>query len=476
MIKACYINGQWQPPLEPTPWQLDNPADGSLILNTQLAGAADADAAVQAAAAALPAWRSTPRAERAAYLYKIADALEASKDKLAALSTRNNGKTLLEAEFDAADAAATYRYYANLISSRPECREAPCSAEHMRMLRYDEPIGVCALITPWNFPMVTTAWKLAPCLAAGCTAVLKPSEFTLLPELELGDILTSIGLPAAVVNIIAGGKEAGEALTAHPLIDKISFTGSNRVGEAVMRQAANGIKNIGLELGGKSAILLTDDIDIDAALPWIISGFCFNAGQMCSATSRLLVPEHLHDALIAKLIPEVKRLNTGDGTNPNNQLGAITTQTQFAAICAYLQTAADEGLHCLTGGSPLTGAGRFIPPTVYDNVPVESRLWNEEIFGPVLLIRTYRNEAEAVQEANRGQYGLVGTVVCRDTARAIRIAQQIRAGHIWINSEQIVPPDSGWGGFKQSGIGRELGEDGLSAYLGSKHILIPKTG
>lgn len=471
-LKTCYINGAWQAPLQATPWQLHNPADNSVLLNTQLAGEQDANAAVLAAAAAFPKWRDTPRQTRANYLHKLANALETHRHELAKMTTLNNGKILAEAEYDVADAIACYRYYADLITTLPECETLPCSIDNIDMLRCEEPLGVCALITPWNFPMVTTAWKLAPALAAGCTVVLKPSEFTLLPEMALGDILSEIHLPNGVANIIAGDASVGAALTTHPLVDKISFTGSNKVGETVMRQAATGIKNISLELGGKSAILITDDIDIETTIPWIINGFCFNAGQMCSATSRLLIPATLHDALIPPLIDAVKTLKTGDGLNPDNQLGAITTQNQYHTIQHYLQIAREEGLQCLTGGAALTGKGQFIPPTIYDNVPTNSRLWNEEIFGPVLLIRTYHDEAEAIQQANLGEYGLVGTIACKDRTRALHLARQIRAGHIWINSPQIVPPDAGWGGFKQSGIGRELGKDGLHAYLGSKHILM----
>lgn len=476
--KICYINGQWQPPEQASAWQLHNPATGEVILNTHLASAKDAAKAVQAAAAAFPAWQNTVRAERANYLEKLAQQLENNREQLAQYSTLNNGKPLQEAELDVADAVSCYRYYAELIRNRPDSIEQPSMVKHLTMLRCEEAIGVCALITPWNFPMVTTAWKLAPALAAGCTVILKPSEYTLLPEMMLGDYLSAIKLPAGVVNIIAGGEAVGSALTTHPLVDKVSFTGSNNIGETVMRQAATGVKNLSLELGGKSAILLTDDIDLEAAISWIIGGFCFNAGQICSATSRLIVPEKLHANLIPALTEAVAQLNIGDGFNRDNHIGAITTAAQFARIQQYFDIAKTEQLHCLIGGTVAATngqeKGQFIRPTIYDRVPPDSRLWNEEIFGPVLLVRTYENEQEAIDMANQGSYGLVASIACRDTTRALRLARAIRAGHIWINHEQIVPADSGWGGFKQSGIGRELGEAGLEAYLGSKHILLPK--
>lgn len=471
--KNTYINGSWQA-VKGKAWTLYNPATGKALLNTHLSTQAATDLAVQAAAKAFLTWRHTTHAQRADYLDKIASGIEARAALLVQLSVLNNGKRQLEAEIDVADAAACYRYYAELIRNQPE--ETKLSApDGMTLLRRDLPIGVCALIVPWNFPMVTTSWKLAPALAAGCTAVLKPSEFTLLPELVLGDILTETGLPAGVVNIIAGDAEAGAVLSSHPLIDKISFTGSNRVGEIIMRQAATGTKNISLELGGKSAFIVCEDVDIDAACDWIMGGIFFNAGQICSATSRLLLPARIAEAVLQKLVEKTEKIRVGRGDDPAHDMGAITTAAQYQRILDYFQIAKAEGLTLRTGGHAVSeNEGWFIAPTIYAPVSPQSRLWCEEIFGPVLVCAVYETEEEAIAIANDSDYGLVAAVASADTTRAKAIADQLRVGYVWINSEQIVLSNAGWGGFKQSGIGRELGTGGLAAYQASQHTLIPQ--
>ena len=450
-----------------------DPSVGEVIATTQLCSKAQVDAAATAASNALLSWSQTTVSERADYLNAIADAINQQFNKLVGLSALNSGKPIEEAKIDVGDAIACYRYYANLIVSQSTLTEVTTNEAGIRLLKTLAPIGVCALIVPWKFPMVTTSWKLAPALAAGCTVILKPSEVTLLPELMLDNILSAIGLPKGVVNILPGAAEVGAAITSHPLIDKISFTGSNGVGEKVMIQAAKGIKDISLELGGKSAIIVRVDADIDHACDLIIGGIFTNAGQICSATSRLLLHSDIAQNLFTQLKIKTNSLQVGDGFDPDTQMGPLVSQQQQMQVQKYLDIAAEENLDCLTGNNALDKQGYFASPTIYIEVPTDSRLWQEEVFGPVLVSTTFVDDTEAIRLANDSKFALAATIVSADEQATIEMALQIQAGHLWINEQQIVLPEAGWGGFKQSGIGRELGPDGLSAYQKSKHILLP---
>jgi len=452
---------------------LYDPSVGEVIATTQLCSKAQVNAAATAASNALLSWSQTTVSERADYLNAIADAMEQQFNKLVGLSALNSGKPIEEAKIDVGDAIACYRYYANLIVSQSTLTEVTTNEAGIRLLKTLAPIGVCALIVPWKFPMVTTSWKLAPALAAGCTVILKPSEVTLLPELMLGNILSAIGLPKGVVNILPGAAEVGAAITSHPLIDKISFTGSNGVGEKVMIQAAKGIKDISLELGGKSAIIVRANADIDHACDLIIGGIFTNAGQICSATSRLLLHSDIAQNLFTQLKIKTNSLQVGDGFDPDTQMGPLVSQQQQMQVQKYLDIAAEENLDCLTGNNALDKQGYFASPTIYIEVPTDSRLWQEEVFGPVLVSTTFVDDTEAIRLANDSKFALAATIVSADEQATIEMALQIQAGHLWINEQQIVLPEAGWGGFKQSGIGRELGPDGLSAYQKSKHILLP---
>ncbi len=438
-----------------------------------MCNSAQVESAVNAAARAYPSWSQTSVNERARYLQAIADTMEQQFDKLVGLSVLNNGKPIAEAKIDVSDAIACYRYYANLINAQTTWSEVTTNETGIRLLKTYAPVGICALIVPWNFPMVTTAWKLAPALAAGCTVLLKPSEVTLLPELMLGNILSAIELPKGVVNILPGAAEVGAALTSHPLIDKVSFTGSNVVGEKVMRQAAKGIKDISLELGGKSAVVVCADADIDYACDLIMGGIFTNAGQICSATSRLLVHQDIAQLLFETLKTKTEGLKIGDSFAADTQMGPLVSAQQLAQVKKYIDIATAENLNCLTGGEILERQGYFATPTIYTNVPVSSQLWTEEVFGPVLVSTTFADDAQAIELANDSKYALAATIVSANETAALEMALQIQAGHIWVNEQQIVVPEAGWGGFKQSGIGRELGAAGLSAYQKSKHVLLP---
>ena len=489
VLNAAYINGDWTTiealaadadELSSSKAGSDNandhalydPNSGEVIAMTRLCTSAHVALAVSAASEAAASWSQTTVSERARYLNAIADRMEQRFDTLVGLSVLNNGKPIEEAKIDLGDAIACYRYYANLIIEQATWSEVSTLESGIRLLKTYAPVGICALITPWNFPMVTTSWKLAPALAAGCTVLLKPSEVTLLPELMLGNILSEIGLPKGVVNILPGAAEVGAAMTSHPQIDKVSFTGSNVVGEKVMSQAAKSVKDISLELGGKSAIVVCADADIDHACDLIIGGIFTNAGQICSATSRLLVHEDIAQSLFETLKAKTENLKIGDGFASDTQMGPLVSAQQLNQVKRYFDIATAEHLDCLTGGKIIDGTGYFARPTIYTNVPTTSQLWLEEVFGPVLVCKTFADNAEAIRLANDSKYALAATIVSADETAALAMALQIQAGHIWINEQQIVLPEAGWGGFKHSGIGRELGADGLSAYQKSKHVLL----
>ncbi|CAM4096962.1 aldehyde dehydrogenase family protein [Vreelandella rituensis] len=478
VVDHQFINNQWVPSAGTRQLDVMNPYREERIAQVTAGGAQDVEAAVQAAKQAQPAWQVLGGTARAAYLDGFADALEARRDALMTLSATNNGKPLVEAGIDLDDAIACYRYYAGQAKALDTLQGELVSVamEGVEARIYHDPVGVVGLITPWNFPLVTSAWKLAPALAAGCTVVLKPSEVTPLPEQVLAEIAIEIGLPAGVLNLLNGdGEGIGAPLTNHPGVDKISFTGSNRIGEAVMQAAAARTARVSLELGGKSPILVMEDADPAQAADWVMAGIYFNAGQICSATSRLLVHESVAEALYAALAERMDALTLGDPLAEGTDLGPLTSAKQRDAVQLYLDIAEQEGLTAVRDGKhrTLPSQGYFLAPILYRDVPVESRLWQEEIFGPVLCARSVTSEEEAIRLANDSIYGLAATVISGDPERARRIGRQLKAGSIWYNSEQLVLPETAWGGFKRSGIGRELGPWGLGAYLEVKHVVGP---
>ncbi len=455
-----------------------NPTTEAVIAEVTAGHPEDVDAAVAAARRALPAWQALSGRERAVYLEGFAEALSRRREALMHLSSTNNGKVLAEAGIDLDDAIACYRYYAGEARRLDERQGqlVPLEMDGVEARCYQDPVGVVGLITPWNFPLVTSAWKLAPALAAGCTAVLKPSEVTPLPEQVLAEIALEVNLPAGVLNLLHGdGEGIGAPLSCHPGVDKVSFTGSNRVGEAVMRAAAAGTKGVSLELGGKSPILVMADADPEQAADWVMAGIYFNAGQICSATSRLLVHQAIAEPLYAALAARIDALVLGDPLAEGSEMGPLTSARQRDAVLGYLAIADQEGLTAVRDGRrrEVPSPGFFLAPSLYRDVPVESRLWREEIFGPVLCGRSVADEEEAITLANASDFGLAATVISRDKSRAAAIARRLHSGTTWINSEQLVLPQTSWGGFKRSGIGRELGPWGLAAYLEVKHCLMP---
>lgn len=453
-----------------------NPSTEAVIAQVGVAGQADVERAVQAAAQAFAAWKNTTGAQRAALLRAIARGVQAGRERLAALQSLNNGKPLAEAQIDVDDVVATFDYYAGLAEQLDTAGESEIvlpSADFRAWIRR-EPAGVAALIVPWNFPMVTTAWKLAPALAAGCTVVLKPSEITPLPELELAAIAVQAGLPPGVLNVLTGtGPEVGAPLAAHPKVAKVSFTGSTAVGIQVMKAAADTVKGVGLELGGKSSIIVFADADLDLAADLIMGGGFFNAGQMCSATSRVLAQQPIAAALLGRLARRAEELAVGDPFTPGVQMGPITNRAQYERILQAIAQGCASGARLVAGGQALAGPGYFIRPTIFSDVPSDSALWREEIFGPVLCVRAFKTEAQAIAAANDTRYGLVASVVTADAERGARVTAALEAGVVWVNAPQVIFPQASWGGYKQSSLGRELGPFGLAAYQEIKQVVRP---
>jgi len=471
-----YINGKWCKPQSDQRASIINPATEEVLGEVAMASAADVNAAVDAAVAAQTAWAATSGQIRAGYLRAIADGVSAQRAQLAQLQTANNGKPLAEAMIDVEDVIATFNYYADLadgLDAEQNQSVTLPTADYRATLRR-EPCGVVGLIVPWNFPMVTTAWKVAPALAAGCTVVLKPSEITPLPELALAAIIDQIKLPAGVFNVVTGsGTEVGAALVAHPALAKVSFTGSTAVGSAVMKAAADDLKGVSLELGGKSAALVFADADIEQALDIVCGGIFFNCGQMCSATSRLLVEKSIAESFIARLKQRMETIVVGDPLAEATQMGPITSALQYQRVQHYIQQGLASGAHLLTGGGRPAGLkkGYFLTPTAFTDVPLDSPIWCEEIFGPVLCINTFDSEDDAIRIANHSEFGLVATLLTGDEQRAARVSAALQVGLVWVNSGQVIFPQTSWGGMKKSSIGRELGPWGLHAFQEIKHVI-----
>ncbi|WP_042290957.1 aldehyde dehydrogenase family protein [Paraburkholderia mimosarum] len=471
-----YIDGFWCAGEGGQRLPVVNPSTEATIAQVEAGNAADVDCAARAAARAFRTWKKTTGAQRATLLRAIARGVSDRRDHLAVLQSLNNGKPLDEARIDVSDVIATFDYYADLAEQLDEIGESAVSipGDAYRATIRREPAGVVALIVPWNFPMVTTAWKLAPALAAGCTVVLKPSEVTPLPELELAAIVADAGVPGGVVNVVTGtGTEVGAPLAAHPLIAKVSFTGSTAVGAQVMKTAADTIKGVSLELGGKSSIIVFADADLDLATDLVAGGAFFNAGQMCSATSRVLVERPIADALAARLADRVTRTVVGDPFKAGVQMGPLANRAQYERVQRYIARGKDDGARFVIEGEAPAGPGYFVKPTMFVDIPTESPLWREEVFGPVLCLRSFDSEDEAIGAANDTEFGLVATVVTRDAGRGRRVAAGLDAGVVWLNAPQAIFPQTSWGGYKRSSIGRELGPFGLAAFQEIKQVLMP---
>jgi len=468
-----YINGKWKSTTGKSQVVIINPRTEEVLDSYITASVEDVDAAVMAAHQALTSWSNTEPDERASWLNKIADVLESSREVLIELSHANNGKSRNQAKVDVDNSIKCYRYYADLVKKFAFSKITDCE-DGVELTHHQSPVGVVALITPWNFPLITSAWKIAPALAAGCCIVFKPSELVPLPEVEFTKLLDQINFPAGVFNLILGDAVAAQHLVAHKDVQKVSFTGSTEIGIQVMQEAANSVKRVTLELGGKSPILIMADADLDDAVEKAVSGMFYNCGQMCSATSRLLVHESIAEPFYEKLKKSVESIIIGQEQVDDFTIGPITTKKQFNKVHEYLEIAQQEQLNSLVDLTKISlpEQGFFIKPHVFIDVPTTSRLWREEIFGPVLCCRTFKNEEEAIALANDSEFGLAATIMTGSVLQGKQIAKRLRSGHIWINSFQMIQPGSLWGGFKKSGLGRELGESGIRSYLEENVITI----
>ncbi|CAI2795788.1 MULTISPECIES: aldehyde dehydrogenase family protein [Pseudomonas fluorescens group] len=474
VVNGVYINGEWR--AGEAVLEVINPATEAILAQVSVGNAGTVSLAVDAASAALADWSKSTGRDRAALLRRIAQGVGEQREQLMHLQSSNNGKPLFEAAIDVDDVIATFEYYATVADDLDAGQDRPValpSADFSARLRR-EPCGVVGLIVPWNFPMVTTAWKLAPALAAGCCVVLKPSEVTPLAELQLARIIAEAGVPAGVFNLVCGtGLDVGAPLAADRRVAKISFTGSNAVGVQVMQRAAETIKGVSLELGGKSSLLVLADADLDLAVELACGGGFFNAGQMCSATSRVLVADSLADEFLQRVQARAESIRVADPFADEVEMGALINRVQYQRVLGHIQRGIEDGARLLCGGERPADLpkGFFIRPTVFTDVPLDSALWNEEIFGPVLCVRRFATEDEAIALANNSDFGLVASVVSRDNETAERVANALQAGLVWINAPQVIFAQAAWGGYKQSSIGRELGPWGLAAFQEIKHVI-----
>jgi betaine-aldehyde dehydrogenase len=476
MRDQLYINGEWVNPAQGGYLDVIDPATEQTLQRVAAATREDIDHAVQAARRAFDSgWSQTSGAERAQWLETLANELQKSEQHIARLETCDNGKPLPEAQWDIADAIGCFRYYAGLARELDDRQDQPLALpdERFRCRTRLEPIGVTGQIIPWNYPLLMAAWKVAPALAAGATVVLKPSELTPLTALELAAAADRISLPAGVLNIVTGlGNEAGGPLTLHPDVDKLAFTGSVPTGAKIMSAAASDIKNISLELGGKSALIVFDDADVEAVVEWILFGIFWNQGQVCSATSRLLVQDSIAPRLLERLVEETRKITIGPGLEPGVLLGPLVSKGQYEKVLGLIDQGQASGARLLTGGKRPAHLphGYFMEPAIFDEPAENSIVWREEIFGPVLCVKRFKDEEQAVQMANASRFGLAAAVMSADPQRATRVANRMRAGIVWVNCSQPTFVEAPWGGMKQSGIGRELGQWGLDNYLEVKQV------
>lgn len=481
-IKKMYIDGDWVDGTSGKVIDIINPSTGEVFAKVYESSIEDTRAAVEAARKSFydtREWRDMDSQSRSDILLKIADLIEKYSDELAMLDTLDNGKPLREAEGDVYDGIHCFRYYAGIIKS-PYGGVYDVNDGFGKMHSYTvhEPVGVCAQITPWNYPFLMSVWKLAPALAAGNSVVFKPSPKAPLSTIRLFEIFEEAGIPKGTANLLQGDAEVGAEMGINKDVDMITFTGSTRVGQSLMKAAASNVKKIGLELGGKSPNVIFADADIDGAVEWAMIGIFFNQGEVCSAGSRIIIEKDIHDEFVAKLKKKAEAMSIGNPVN-NPDMGPLITKKDMDKVLGYIDSGVKEGALLVTGGERYIEGecanGYFVRPTIFDNCTSDMKIVREEIFGPVVTIQTFETEKEAVDMANDTDYGLAGAVFTSDITRAHRVISELRAGITWINCYNPTFNEAPWGGYKMSGIGRELGIHGLEEYQEIKQININLT-
>ncbi len=468
------IDGKWRASQSGKTFETINPATEEVITQVAEGDAADIDLAVKAARKAFEAgpWRSMDARDRGRLLNKLADLIEAHIDELAELETLDNGKPIGESRHaDLPLVIDCFRYYAGW-SDKIHGQTIPVRGRYFCYTKR-EPVGVVGQIIPWNFPMLMVAWKWGPALAAGCTVVLKPAEQTPLSALRLGELALEAGFPSGVINIVPGyGETAGDALVKHRGVDKIAFTGSTEIGRVIMQNAANTLKRVTLELGGKSPNIVFADADLDAAVSGAMLGLFLNQGQCCCAGSRLLVEDKVYEAMVERLATASEKRKLGDPFDAKTEQGPQVDRTQFEKVLGYIASGKQQGARCVTGGERFGSRGYFIKPTVFAEVKDNMAIAREEIFGPVMQVLRFKEIDEVIERANTTDYGLAAAVWTRDIKKAHAVADRVRAGTVWINCYDVFDAAAPFGGFKTSGVGRELGEKSLDNYTELKTVTV----
>jgi betaine-aldehyde dehydrogenase len=463
-----YVNGEWVAGASGETFPVYDPSTEEIIAQVTSSNAADVDRAVKAARAAFDSgpWGQTNAAERGRILFKLAEKIRQNAGMLAELESRNSGKPIVEAEFDIADVATCFEYYGGLANKvLGHVNPVPANALSFTLR---EPVGVAGQIIPWNFPLLMAAWKLAPALAAGCCCVLKPAEQTPLTVLEFANWFEEAGLPPGAVKIVNGfGETCGAALVAHASVDKIAFTGSAAVGKMIVKSAADTLKRVTLELGGKSPNIFFDGADWEAAVDGALFGVFINQGEVCSAGSRILVEKKIYSKFVEAMTEKAKRIQLGAPLERGTKMGPLVSKEQYDRVSSYLEIGKKEAKVAIGGGRP-----KQFEPTIFYDVDNNARISREEIFGPVASVIPFDDEAGAIRIANDTPYGLAAAVWTRDIYKAFRVVKAVRAGIIWVNHMQPTYVEAPWGGYKQSGFGRELGPWGLEEYLETKQVFV----
>lgn len=471
------IGGEWLNAKSNATFELENPATESILTSVSSGDAEDVDLAVDAANQAFKTWRYESPITRAKLLYKLADLVEQKTEELAQIITLDNGKPLLYSRHECNGAVNILRYFAG-FATKVEGRTAPVSAAPGgSFLNYTlrDPVGVCGLIVPWNFPLTMCIWKLAPAMAVGCTAVLKPAEQTPLIAVRLMQLFQEAGFPAGVVNLVTGsGREVGEPLSTHMKVNKVAFTGSTQVGKSIAQQATSNMKRVTLELGGKSPNIILPDADIEKAVEGAASAIFYNQGQVCTAGSRLYVHDSILDEVLEKVAKKAEAMTIANGLDEASTMGPLVSKRQYETVNRYIDRALVDGAQLITGGQRPEGfdKGYYLQPTIFLDRQEQACISKEEIFGPVLTVMSWSDTDELVERANNSIYGLAAGIWTKDLAQAHRLAARVEAGSVWVNCYNVVDPVSPFGGYKQSGWGREMSHDVIEAYTETKNVCV----